>query len=201
MPVSSLKGFTLVELVVSIGIFAVMTALVVARYGSFNQGTIITNVAFDMALSIRTAQTYGLSVKSTSASVSAFTSAYGIHFDMNNPTQFIFFADTITPNNKYDSGEAITTYTLNQSAKITAICLGSDPTCVGGTLVTAVGPAKTLDVTYKRPNPNAIFCTNTDACPTTPNTQPIAFITITSSDGTNNQVVYIRQNGQISVGN
>jgi prepilin-type N-terminal cleavage/methylation domain-containing protein len=61
------KGFTIIELVVSVAIFAFMTAFLVARYGTFNQGVLLTNLAYDVALTIRNAQSYGLNVKSLPA--------------------------------------------------------------------------------------------------------------------------------------
>ncbi|MES2314759.1 MAG: type II secretion system protein [Patescibacteria group bacterium] len=197
------RAFTLIELIISIAIFAAMTALVIAKYGSFNQGTIITNMAYDMALTIRTAQTYGLSVKSTTAGTDNFSSAYGVHFEYDTPTQFIFFADTNSSEHHdhiydSDSGEAVTTYAVTQGALITSICLASqlsDCTDDGsGAIVLDSGDR--LDITYKRPNPNASFYYRGESVP-----QPIAFITLTSSDGSNSQVVYVRKNGQISVNN
>lgn len=196
-------GFTLIELIISIAIFAAMTALVIARYGTFNQNTLVTNVAYDMALTLKTAQTYGLSVKSSDPAASNFTAAYGIHFDMHKPTNFIFFADSNSPSNhKYDSSpdEAITTYSLNSNSKISNICLGIDPaTCsLSGYTLSATD---VFDITYKRPNPDALFYCTGSCSASNPMPQPIVFITITSSDGSNNQIVYVRSNGQISVGN
>ncbi|HTK33376.1 MAG TPA: prepilin-type N-terminal cleavage/methylation domain-containing protein [Candidatus Paceibacterota bacterium] len=199
-----MKGFTLIELIISIAIFAAMTALVIARYGSFNQGTLLTNIAYDMALTIRTAQTYGLSVKSADASTDNFNAAYGIDFAGNDTTHFTFFADISNSGsnaNRYDgigSGEAITTYAITQGAKITQICLATTiDNCTGSNVL---GPNDILDVTYKRPNPNAIFTVTSNGTPGL-NTQPIAFITLTSADNSHSEVVYIRKNGQISVGN
>jgi len=207
------RGFTMIELIVSVAIFAFMTALVIARYGSFNQGTLITNLAYDTALTIRTAQSYGLSVKSVDSNTNTFSASYGVHFDMSTPTQYVLFADKDN-SGTYDSSEAITTYTLTSGGKISAICLGStySADCSGGTNVTG---NNTLDITYKRPNPDSIFyclatanvsdianplsCNNGSLV--NPVTLPIAFITISSSDGTNNQIIFVRRNGQISVGN
>jgi len=99
------RAFTLVELMVSVGIFLMMTGLVVAKYGNFNQSVLLTNLAYDVALTIRTAQTYGLSVRNNdlSNSSSDFQSGYGVHLDTstrpdsnsgNNFNQeIIFFAD------------------------------------------------------------------------------------------------------------
>jgi prepilin-type N-terminal cleavage/methylation domain-containing protein len=194
-----MKGFTIVELIVSVAIFAVMTALVVAKYGTFNQNTLVTNVAYDMALSIRTAQTYGLSVKSADPSSNAFNSAYGIHFDMSSskPNKFIFFTDTNKTGVYMGQSEDITTFTLNQNTYISKICMSGDATSCVYTF--GAGSPTFLDVTYRRPNPDAVFYTSTD--PLNPDLDPVALVTVTSSDGSYNQVVYIRKNGQISVGN
>ena len=39
------KGYTLVELVITITIFAAMTAYLLAKYGTFNQSVALTNLA------------------------------------------------------------------------------------------------------------------------------------------------------------
>ncbi len=195
-----MKGFTIVELIISIAIFALMTALVVARYGSFNQNTLLTNVAYDMALTIRTAQTYGLSVKSVGGDSDSFGSAYGIAFDLNDRTHFTLFADT-NNNGVYDenSGEAITKYTLTQGVTISNMCLAADIS--GCSTSGAFVGATQFDIVYKRPNPNAVF--NLISAGDIQRNQgfPAAFISLTSSDGTHTEVVYVRKNGQISVGN
>ena len=214
---NGLKGFTIIELVVSVAIFAFMTALVISKYGTFNQNTLLVNVAYDMALTVRTAQSYGLSVKSADGT-NTFNAPYGVHFDMGDTTHFKLFVDKDS-NYKYSSSpveESITTYTLNSGAKISKICLGSDfnTDCGTGSLKLLTSN-DALDITYRRPNPNAIpYCVdrlnNSTLCSIitsvgtnniNPVGQPIVFITITSSDGTNSQNILIRKNGQISVGN
>ena len=80
------KGFTLIELLVCITIFVIMTALLLFKYGNFNQSVLLTNLAYDTALTIRTAQNYGLSVKAVKdasgadviCSSSNFQCAYGV---------------------------------------------------------------------------------------------------------------------------
>ncbi|MDE2188747.1 MAG: type II secretion system protein, partial [Patescibacteria group bacterium] len=73
-------GFTLIELMVTVGIFVFMTALLVARYGSFNNGEILTSMAYDVALALRNAQAYGLNVQGYNNS-NSFNYPYGIDFD------------------------------------------------------------------------------------------------------------------------
>src|ERR1035437_3827885 len=101
-------GFTLVELMVTVGIFLFMTALVVAKYGSFNDGTLLTSMSYDVALSLRSAQSYGLNVQSYNSS-NQFNYPYGIHFSSaaGSNNQMILFVDSGTTNNVYDSGDGI----------------------------------------------------------------------------------------------
>jgi prepilin-type N-terminal cleavage/methylation domain-containing protein len=79
--ISPARGFTLVELLVCIAIFVMMTALLIANYSNFNESTFLTNTAYDVALAIRQTQTYGVSVRS--ASGSDFSQIYGVDFVMN----------------------------------------------------------------------------------------------------------------------
>ena len=204
-----MKGFTIIELIVSIAIFAFMTALVISKYGTFNQNTLLVNVAYDMALTVRTAQSYGLSVKSVDGSSNNFNASYGVHFDMSDTQHFMLFVDKTKSGlyNSSDPTEIITTYALNSGAKISAICLASDTNSPCSDV--SLANSDKLDITYRRPNPDAYFCKNGsgELCGNEPNSnnlitdKPIVFITITSSDGTNKQNVVIRKNGQISVGN
>ena len=59
-------GFSLVELIVVMGIFTIMTSIVIFNYGRFSSNLIVTNLAYESALAVRQAQVYGISVKNTS---------------------------------------------------------------------------------------------------------------------------------------
>jgi len=180
------QGFTLVELIVSISIFAMMTALVVAKYGTFNQSVLLTNLAYDMALTIRTAQTYGVSVRQEGG---GFKYPYGVSFDAGG-TQFVFFVDAdLPPNGLYDGGTVdvpLNTYTLKRGAIIEEVCTGtSADSCTA---------EATIAITYTRPDPDARICHV--SCETT--LPQYARITIKGTDGSTRAVV-VRKNGQISV--
>src|ERR1035437_8782416 len=122
-------GFTLVELMVTVGIFLFMTALVVAKYGSFNDGTLLTSMSYDVALTLRSAQSYGLNVQSYN-SQNLFNYPYGIHFSSaaGSNNQMILFAD-VNVNNIYDSADnpPITTYTLARGGDVKSVCVGTGP--------------------------------------------------------------------------
>lgn len=55
------KGFSIIELVVVITIFAIMSSVTIFNYSSYRQNIEVTNVAQDIALTVRQAQVYGIS--------------------------------------------------------------------------------------------------------------------------------------------
>ncbi|OHA24392.1 MAG: hypothetical protein A3D50_00035 [Candidatus Taylorbacteria bacterium RIFCSPHIGHO2_02_FULL_44_12] len=187
------RGFTLVELMVSLGIFTFMTLLLVTKYGNFNQSVLLTDLAYDVALTIRTAQTYGLSVKNAGTGTNPFQYSYGVDFSpetsgLNNNRVLTFFVD-INGNNYYDGGDlVVSTYSIKRGAKILSVCSGSGP----GSCTAPSSPAQ-LDVTFKRPNPDAIICAN-GVCGSS-----YAMVTLEGTGGGIRTVV-VRDNGQISVG-
>lgn len=153
------KGFTLVELVVAVAIFAFMTALLLAKYGTFNQSVLLTNLAYDIALVIRNAQSYGLNVKSVPVVNGTnysndFSKPYGVRLSISTTgtpaanTQVLLFAD-LNQNERYDTGETISTYYLKRGNTISVLCGG--PTGLCNNSLTSV------DIVFKRPDPNAIM--------------------------------------------
>jgi|ERR1035437_1624771 prepilin-type N-terminal cleavage/methylation domain-containing protein len=193
---STQKGFTLVELIVSLAIFAFMTAFLVAKYGSFNQGVLLTNLAYDVAITIRSAQTYGLDVQGTSVGANTlFIYPYGVHFD-KGASQFILYTDfkdscTYGPCG-YDAtlsspAEAVNTYKMRPGNTIKDICVGSGPLACN-----PIGSGS-FDAVFKRPSPDAILLNNDFA-------STYAEITLQSSDGSIKKVI-LRSTGQIAVQN
>lgn len=211
------KGFTLVELMVSIAIFFIMTALLVANFGSFNSGVLLTDVAYDIALTLRTAQTYGLSVQGQGpVSNYSFTNPYGVAL-CAIPTcygsnvmqaftnqQVVLFADVAgawtPPDGAFDSFDfpVPPSYTIQHGAKIVDICTGNGRTGCGNARV---------DITFLRPNPDAIICVSADTTLGMPNTcggssfaGSFVEIVVESPDGKDSYVT-VDKTGQISVRN
>jgi prepilin-type N-terminal cleavage/methylation domain-containing protein len=183
------KGFTLVELMVTIAIFVFMTAVILAKYNSFYSGTIFKNIAYDFALTIRQAQTYGISVKINDTGGSNYNLAYGVSFD----------ATTVYDKNKKFSlnsfkndntlGNTEKTYNLKHGAVIRYVHSMDVP-----------GPGirlSDLDIIFRRPNPEAIIC-GTFATVRTCGYKT-AKITIRSADGLDSKYVYVNSAGQILV--
>jgi prepilin-type N-terminal cleavage/methylation domain-containing protein len=194
------RGFTLIELMVSLAIFAFMTAFLLAKYGTFNQGVLLTNLAYDTALTIRSAQGYAINVQgNTTANPGAcptgyvsnsvcFGYPYGVHFDKSTPTKFIFFTDIAGTGVYTNSSEDISTYNMNPGNGIQSICTGSSSyTCLAT-------PATSLDISFKRPNPDAIITMNGSA------TQ-YAYAKITLTAGGYTKSVVVQSTGEIAVTN
>ncbi len=196
------RGFSLIELIVSIGIFTLMTALVVTKYGNFNQRTLLTDTAYDVALALHTAQNYGLSVKNTSGGSNPFGYAYAIDF-VNSATgsacgavvssniRFALFADVVADGSCDGNDTAISSYALTRAATIASsggLCVGT-----GASACTAV---TRMDVSFTRPNPEAKICASNGGAAVCGYTY--AEIKIQSSDGTS-RTISVRENGQISV--
>jgi prepilin-type N-terminal cleavage/methylation domain-containing protein len=79
------SGFTILELMVVVAVMAIMTGILVSNRRGFNQSILLTNLAYDVAISIREAQVSGISVKGFTETLNSVTSTsfdrgYGIHF-------------------------------------------------------------------------------------------------------------------------
>ena len=155
------KGFSLVELLVSIAIITLIISTVLYNYGGFNDRLAISAAAQEIAVAVRQAQTYGLTVKEVIVGGGGFSSAYGVYFDFNSdPTNYYIFADT-NSNGKYDVGsgcssgstECIEKFILRNGVTITNVC--NESACP------PLASVKMMDVTFLRPNPDArIYFTN-----------------------------------------
>ncbi|MEM9336367.1 MAG: hypothetical protein AAGA35_00740 [Patescibacteria group bacterium] len=83
-------GFTITELLVTIGLMLIISGVVVARYSSFNSAVLLKNQALEVALSIRQAQLFAVAAQGDAGD---FEDQFGIHFDSsagNNRTYRIF---------------------------------------------------------------------------------------------------------------
>ena len=80
------KGMTLIELLVALVIFSIITGIVLFNYGDFNASLTMQNLADDIALTVRRAQSYAIGVRGREGS---FQVGYGVHFGVTpyDPTE------------------------------------------------------------------------------------------------------------------
>lgn len=171
-------GLSIIELLIVISIFTIITAVVLVRHSSFNSTTLLTNLAYDIALSIRQAQAYGISVRSVEGGT--FRSAYGVHFDSSVSDSYVLFQD-LDLNGIYEVSEFVEQYNLRRGHTIKNACI--DTSCFSGGL-------EDLDITFKRPNPDAIINGNSNAN---------ACIVVADADDTSQRIVKVLTTGQISI--
>jgi len=194
-------GFTLIELIVAIAIMVLILAVILVNYKKFDSGIIMTNLAYDIALSIRTAQTYGVSVKSSKTSTGNFETPYGIHFDLATPTTYWLFVDNNdNHDNTYGNGifdtsinaesSLATTYNLRGAYYIKSLCY-----VFGSGNCTACNK---LDITFRRPNPDAIMSAN-DGTVSGSNISAVKIVIGSKQDVNAQKTITVQQTGQISV--
>ena len=83
-------GFSILEVLITAAIIGIITAVVVIKYGSFNNVVLLKNQAYKAALDLREAQVYAVSVRGEGGQ---FREDYGLYFAVNNPQQYTLFLD------------------------------------------------------------------------------------------------------------
>jgi len=183
------RGFSLIELLVVISVFSMITMVILANHSRFNGSVLLGNLAYDVGLSVREAQVYGLSVKQFG---SQFQVGYGVHF--SDSSTYILFAD-VNRNNRYDIGtdSIIETNSLGKGHSILHYCA---ETSLGTLSCSDSGgsPITYLDIVFFRPDPDATISTNE------PTIYSRGMVVVTSPAG-ETRTVTIASTGQISVTN
>jgi len=216
------KGVTLVELLVVIFIFVIISGITIFNYGRFNTSLSIQNLADDIALSVRKAQGYAIGVHSTTGGT--FTIGYGIHFTVNpsfvnnvysgTNKSFILFADmgnasTSTQDKMYNydnacgtpaiGNECLEALNITSTDKISGIKYYTTSLIDGSTGF----PGATMDVVFKRPNPEPVFCYKTaignPSCDYSLNISYVQIILLSGDGSGTTKTITISNSGQISV--
>ena len=206
-------GFTLIEMLVSLGIILIITTVVLLGQSGFNRTLVLVDTAYGMAFTLRQAQSFGLSSRLFGLVQNA---GYGLHLVNGAPTSYSLFADILPvspgdtqgglcpghsasvgveskPGNcLYDSTtEQVTGYTLNRGFKISSFCgmEGAVKRCSGSYL-------DSLDITFLRPSTQpTILGTHAGAIVNLSS----AAVHVTSPDGLQERCVNVSKVGQIAV--
>ncbi len=185
----SSRGFTLIEMMVVIAIMAIVSTVVLANNGRFGGKAVLQNIAFEMALSIRQAQAYGIAVRANpdlGCRDGAPPSAYGVGFNSasGNSSTFFMFAECGVPNGSWETGEFRTVYSIHPGYRIHKLC--ADDVCTD---------ISDLYISFRRPDPGARIFTGTDSNPKNGGCVEL------ESPRNDIKAVVVSVNGQISVEN
>ncbi len=174
-------GMTYIELIVSLGIFAVMSGVVLFNYNDFGKYTKLKNLTQDIALQIVTAQKMALSGKlpsSTQTQVdSEWKPAYGAYFSLvdpiSDPFQFTTFIDA---DNSKDYATYLTCHPGTSDSectdvigittgKITGLCVfqtgSADNKC--DSTSDSANSKPSLSITFTRPDSSAVIIAEGEA--------------------------------------
>lgn len=152
------KGFSLIELLVVTAIFITISGVVLANHSRFGGQVVLENMAYDIALSVRHAQLYGIAVRRFGTT---FGVGYGMHF--GSATTYQLYADSLGGNGIYDcpdpsnpaTCELVESTTIVGGHQITSLCVRST-----GNSTFTCGKNR-LDVLFKRPEPDAYIRAST----------------------------------------
>lgn len=159
------RGFTIVELLVTLTIVVLVTGLVMIRYSSFNSSVLLTSQAYITAFDIREAQSLAVSVRGNS---NEFREEYGMYFDMSLPNQYQLFQDD-NMNGKtdpvhYDNGEAVgaplkvdsrfSIINICATNNTSRTCYADDPETGSEVIDTTLDE---ITISFKRPDFDAAF--------------------------------------------
>ncbi|MDP3996835.1 MAG: hypothetical protein Q8P86_04050 [bacterium] len=201
-------GFSIIELLIVIAITILIITIVIISHSRFRGSVLVTNAAYDTALSIRQAQSYGIS--SRQFGTGQFEYAYGIHFNASSKSSFVLFAD-VNGNGKYDGSVGSSCSGSSECVKVFSL-IGDNTLSVCGVDVIASLPTRInecdisyLDIMFKRPEPDACIRSNRSSdLPGSGVTCPLnsryrqATVEVSSTQGMK-KTVEIFVTGQISV--
>ncbi len=162
-----LTGFTLIELMVSILIIALISGLFMVNYHNTNKRSELNVEKQKLASNIRLAQNYSLGSK-TYDGITTPSGGWGVHFALADPTHYIIFADKNLPNGNqiYEAGEAVETKTLP-----------------AGVTINFLSPANAVDIIFFPPDPVTYV-----------NTSPTTGAQITIKENINNSTAVVTVN-------
>ena len=194
------KGFTLIEMVFVITIFAIMAAIVLFNFNGFGTATALDNLAQDIALKVVQAQkaaTSGALTPGEDGLSEASAPSYGVHFqsgsaETTDDQSFTYFADqnhdgflsdisgSPCPTSPIVGIECLSVSTITTGDYVSQIC--ALHSVAGGPDQADCRPDASLDVTFTRPYNDAVM----KVCPVSgPCSAPIvpdaAYIEITST--------------------
>lgn len=218
---SSLRGFTLVEMMVVLVIITVISTVAIMGQSAFNRSLILTDTAYTIAFSIREAQNYGLSSRVAN---SLYNAGYGIRFSTVTPKAYTLFADTsptspgstqsglcpghTQPSTSPDShpgdciydpsanpAELVRSYSLNRGFTIYQFC-GTEVVSPYATKCSTTH-FETMHISFMRPATDAVIFGRTSSGMLIALSD--ATIYLRSPDGVAERCIFVSKVGQISV--
>ena len=196
------RGFSIIELMISISIFTILTTSFLAGYNRFNKRISVDTLAHQIGQWVRDAQISAMGTRKTVGGTNF--PGYGLHFDIASSTQFIYFAD-LNNNRRYDAGgtcgnagvECEQVITLLQGNSIQSLFGDTSPGNSVTSLCSPYDTSSVFDITFRRPNPDATINGDLNGV-SFPQSYSVARISVISPSGYT-RVVEIWITAQVSI--
>ena len=189
-------GFSLVEMLVAVAIFAIISSVLLANYPEFRSRAALDNMAHQIALVFREAQVYGISVRGQTNSFPVY-GVYVAKVPDEGLKELIIFGDK-NGDNIYTEGEKLDAFTLTSGEKITLVCTNVDSSQFSSNGIDCSTSSRVgaLAIVFKRPNPDALFLNQRGEL--FDDVSSVAF-EISNRSGSYKRAVQITSTGQIVV--
>ena len=175
-----LRGFTMLELLVSVVIIGLMSTVILLDYPDSVIKLNLANLNHKIALLLREAQIRGSSVDSRNSTTDNSVAGYGVYVELNKPkiaTIFNDYSDNIyvngieVGNGLYSSStpldETSSVVSLRTGYTFSKLCVGNGfPFICNDDETDGVPAIKALTVSFKRPNPRALVYINNETLST-----------------------------------
>jgi prepilin-type N-terminal cleavage/methylation domain-containing protein len=203
------KGLTLIELMVVISIFLVITTTVIFNYGTFNSNVSLQNLTDDVALSIRKAQGFAIGARAVGDN---FRNSYGMHFSVdNNPSgslsgsnkSFLMFSVPTSDTKKYTDNGSMSDVCGNNSNQCMELFNITSADNIKELRIDDVSKVSgSIDIIFTRPNTRAAFCYRENmgsSCKTASKVDIIISNGQTEVGKEKTKTISIQNTGQISI--
>lgn len=206
----STLAFTIIEMLVVISIFMVVAGIILFNYRDFNTNATTNNVAQEIALTIRKAQSYSLGLQAPGVLSTLPVSGYGVRIFANLPDRVMFFSELMVDNqyttsflNPTCGSPLLNGLTVEECLEYNIIGSNDriDKIYIDGQELATLDSAGSVDIVFKKPSGEVVFCVHTfgSLC-TSSSSSPVHYVmlVITSpTQFTKNVIIY--NNGQIVV--
>lgn len=188
---NSEKGFTLIEFIAIVSIFAIIASILLFNFSGFNSNVSLSRLSHDIGLIIRDAQVRGQSGQSDTGDVMS-RRPVGVFFTASGSTGF---ADEFIQYRSID-GNDYYNQNPNNDIKLDMIRISTDGTIAdiqtgNGNNLSSCN--QNVSIAFKRPDPEPlVYCGQSNP------PESKAQITVTVPDGTSKSIV-VHPTGQIEV--
>lgn len=192
-----LRGFSILEVLVTAAIIGIITAVIVVKYSSFNNAILLKSQVYEIALDIREAQQLAVSVRGDG---SQFREDYGLYFSTSEPDRYILFRDNGVIESRNDQGQLISyayydvgeeigvPYFIDSRFLISEICVNGCTNTVDD-----------LSISFKRPDFDAHFSSVSGDSSGIVEINDAAITLVNTQDYTVSKSVLIHPTGMVSV--